>query len=241
MSVYVGSVCIMGTTGTNAFLYWISIYLQYSHGCQRVPSLYVYVLGHGKVWVPRVPTHFCIKSPTECVYVWGVWIMGTTGTNTFLFVLNRRLNVCVCVWGACIMGTTGTNMFLYWISIYLQYCHRDQWVPSLYVYVPGHDKLWVPRVPTRFGINSPTECVYVWGVCIMGTTGTNTFLYWISIYLLYSHGYQRVASLYVYVPGYDKLWVTRVPTRFCINCPTEWVCVWGVCIMGTTGTNTFLY
>ena len=23
--------------------------------------------------------------------------MGTTGTNTFLFVLNRRLNVCVCM------------------------------------------------------------------------------------------------------------------------------------------------
>ena len=143
MSVYVGSVCIMGTTGTNAFLYWISIYLQYSHGCQRVPSLYVYVLGHGKVWVPRVPTHFCIKSPTECVYVWGVWIMGTTGTNTFLFVLNRRLNVCVCVYGVRVL----------WVPrVPTCFCIESQYICSTVIGTNGYQvSMCMCRAMTNYG------------------------------------------------------------------------------------------
>ena len=52
----------------------------------------MYVPGHGKLWVPRVPTHFCIKSPTECVCVCGGCVYYGYHGYQHVFVLNLYIS-----------------------------------------------------------------------------------------------------------------------------------------------------
>ena len=82
------------------------------------------------------------------------------------------------------MGTTGTNVFLYEITIF----HGYQWVPM------GTKSQGVMDTTGINAFNFHSEYVCVGGGGgIMGATGTNVFLYEITIF----HGYQWVPSLKV--------------------------------------------
>ena len=149
--------------------------------CSTIP----WARGHDKLWVPRVPRRFCIKSPSECVCVW-------VGGGSVLWV--PRVPTSFCIRSLYICSTlAGTNGYQVSRCVYR--------AMTIYGY-HGYQRVFVLNL--RLSV-----CVCGWGGCIMGTTGTNAFLYEISIYLQYSHGYQWVPVYNGYhgYHGYQRVFV----------------------------------